>query len=197
MNIEWIHQAVSRICPSCFCLWLIKPILGGAQTFDPTFPKVPVRQGRENGVMAALWRDVPPSSLFSKGTLVIIAAWCHWLCMQRAFIVLHVPLTVEWESVTGCLMPPEKTIPFSSLFMAGSRPKWLYWLQSCLAWRDLLYCQCCMWKLLFICCTFPNSDCKKNKKQSNHWFIFCFQEITWNTCPSLILFILQDSHNES
>lgn len=125
MNIEWIHQAASCFCPSWFFLWLMKPVLGGAQTFHPTFPKVTDRQGRENGVMSALGRAVPPSS---KGPLVIVAGWCYWLCMQRAFIVLHVPLTVEWESVIGCLMPPEKKIPFSSIFMAGSRPKWLYWL---------------------------------------------------------------------
>lgn len=46
MNIEWIHQAVSCFCPSWFFLWLVKPVLGGAQTFHPTFPKSDWQTGR-------------------------------------------------------------------------------------------------------------------------------------------------------
>lgn len=76
-----------------------------------------------------------------KGRLIIAAARCCCLCMQRAFIVLHVPLTWEWEPVIGDPRLPAKKAAFSSLFMAASQPEWAHWLQSWLAWQDLFYCQ--------------------------------------------------------
>lgn len=53
--------------------------------------------------------------------------WCPTNCGMRT---CHRLLEAAWEKMA-----------FSSLFMAGSWPRWLYWLQSCLAWQDPFYCQ--------------------------------------------------------
>lgn len=58
----------------------------------------------------------------SEGPLVIIIARCYCLCMQWIFIVLHVPLTVEWESVIGCLRLPEKRQHFHLYSWQGLDP---------------------------------------------------------------------------
>lgn len=87
----------------------------------------------------------------SKGTLIIVVAPCYCLCMHWAFIVLHVPLTVEWESVIGYSRLPVKRPHFHLYSWPGLD------LNEFIGCRVVLHDKTC-----FIASPFPITVCRDN-----------------------------------
>lgn len=54
-----------------------------------------------NGVIETPHRVLSSVLAAPEDAVFMVVAWCYCLCMQRSFIVLHVPLNAEWDSVVG------------------------------------------------------------------------------------------------
>lgn len=96
---RWLRKKFIRPCPAFVLpLWLMKPISGGPQTFDMTFPKVSVRQSK---LFLAVLKGNP--GFYSSLMLLIMHA--------EGFHCPSCPTNRARESVIGCLVLAKKKDP--------------------------------------------------------------------------------------
>lgn len=108
MNIEWIHQAVSCICPSCFFLRLMKAILGGSTDLRPDFSKsawqTEKRKWGHGGTLErcssflAVLKGTP--GYYSSLVLLIMHAegfYCPSCSTNCGMRICHRPLDAAWK----------------------------------------------------------------------------------------------------
>lgn len=150
VKVESIHQSKFCICPFSVILWVMRPLLGG-QDLRPAFLRSDWLIGKRKWGHGSALGSFSLILAVSKGTLIIVVAPCYCLCMQWAFIVLHVPLTVEWESVIGYLRLPVKRPHFHLYSSPGLD------LNEFIGCRVVLHDKTC-----FIASPFPITVCRDN-----------------------------------